>query len=128
MRVTGDHRGGIEAPGQWITIDSGGLATSSTAVRRWRSGGGTVHHLLDPATRLPADGGWQTVSVAAATCLDANIASTAAVVRGERAPAWLESLGLPSRLVSDAAGSATSPAGPPPGTTWRRRPAAETAA
>jgi len=102
VRVTCDHRAGVDAPGQWITIDSGGLATSSTAVRRWRSGQTTVHHLLDPATRLPADGGWRAVSVAAATCLDANIASTAAVVRGERAPAWLQSLRLPSRLVSDA--------------------------
>jgi thiamine biosynthesis lipoprotein len=40
------------------------------------------------------------VSVAAATCLDANIASTAAIVRGRRAVPWLESLGLPGRLVS----------------------------
>jgi FAD:protein FMN transferase len=102
VRVTDDHRAGVEAPGQWITIRSGGLATSSTTVRRWRSGGATVHHLLDPSSRLPVSSRWRTASVAAATCLDANIASTAAVVRGERAPAWLESLGLPSRLVSDS--------------------------
>jgi thiamine biosynthesis lipoprotein len=101
VRVTDDHRAGTEAPGQWIVIRSGGLATSSTAVRRWRTGRETVHHLLDPATRQPADGGWRTASVAAATCLDANIAATAAIVRGPRAPGWLESLGLPSRLVSD---------------------------
>ena len=101
VRVTDDHRAGVDVPGQWITIRSGGLATSSTTVRRWRSGGATVHHLLDPSSRLPVSGGWRTVSVTAATCLDANIASTAAVVRGERAPAWLESLALPSRLVSD---------------------------
>jgi len=42
---------------------------------------------------------WRTVSVTAASCLDANIASTAAIVRGEPAMEWLESLGLPSRLV-----------------------------
>jgi thiamine biosynthesis lipoprotein len=101
VRVTDDHRAGVDAPGQWITIHSGGLATSSTAARRWRFDGATVHHLLDPSTRLPAAAGWRTVSVAAATCLGANIASTAAVVRGERAPAWLQSLRLPSRLVSD---------------------------
>jgi thiamine biosynthesis lipoprotein len=70
-------------------------------VRRWRSGEETVHHVLDPATGRPADGGWRTVSVAAATCLDANIASTAAIVRGPRAIGWLDSLGLPGRLVSD---------------------------
>jgi thiamine biosynthesis lipoprotein len=101
VRVTDDHRAGTEAPGQWIVIRSGGLATSSTAVRRWRTGRETVHHLLDPVTRQPADGGWRTASVAAATCLDANIAATAAIVRGPRAPGWLESLALPSRLVSD---------------------------
>lgn len=101
VRVTDDHRAGVDVPGQWVTIHSGGLATSSTVARRWRSGGTTVHHLLDPASRLPAAGGWRTVSVAAGTCLDANIASTAAVVRGERALAWLQSLRLPSRLVSD---------------------------
>ncbi len=102
VRVTDDHGAGVNTPGQWITIRSGGLATSSTAVRRWRrSDGGEAHHLLEPATGLPAAGGWRTVSVAAASCLDANIASTAAIVRGPRAPGWLRSLGLPSRLVSD---------------------------
>ena len=34
-----------------------------------------------------------------APCLDANIASTAAIVRGAEAASWLEQLGLPSRLV-----------------------------
>jgi FAD:protein FMN transferase len=102
IRVTDDHRAGLDAPGQWITLRSGGLATSSTMARRWRSGGVTVHHVLDPASGRPTDGGWRTVSVAAATCLDANIASTAAIVRGERAPGWLAGLNLPSRLVSDA--------------------------
>jgi len=43
---------------------------------------------------------WRTVSVAAETCLDANIASTAALVRAGSAPEWLERLGLPARLVS----------------------------
>jgi thiamine biosynthesis lipoprotein len=101
VRVTDDHRAGVEAPGQWITIQSGGLATSSTTARRWRSGGESVHHLLDPATGRPARGGWRTVSVAADTCLDANIASTAAIVRGERAASWLGGLALPARLVGD---------------------------
>jgi FAD:protein FMN transferase len=99
IRVTDDHRAGPEAPGQWIALHSGGLATSSTTVRRWRSGEDTVHHLVDPATGAPADGAWRTVSVTAATCLDANIASTAAIVRGVRAIEWLTTLGLPSRLV-----------------------------
>ena len=43
---------------------------------------------------------WRTVSVAAASCVDANTASTAAIVRGASAPRWLASLGLPARLVA----------------------------
>ncbi len=99
VRVTDDHRSGLDAPGQTIAIASGALATSSTVVRRWRTAGETRHHLIDPASGRPAAGPWRTVSVAAATCLDANIAATAAIVRGERAAAWLAQAGLPGRLV-----------------------------
>lgn len=102
VRVTDDHRAGIAAAGQWITLRTGGLATSSTEVRRWLTDQGPAHHLLDPATGRPAEPVWRTVSVCAGTCLDANTASTAAIVRGARAPAWLEELGLPSRLVTIA--------------------------
>jgi thiamine biosynthesis lipoprotein len=38
--------------------------------------------------------------VAAASCADANIASTAALVLGSGAPAWLSARGLPARLVA----------------------------
>jgi thiamine biosynthesis lipoprotein len=99
VRVTDDHRSGTDAPGQWIALSSGGLATSSTTARRWRGPAGSAHHLLDPATGRPAAVFWRTVSVAAGSCLDANIASTAAIVRGERALGWLAAQGLPSRLV-----------------------------
>jgi FAD:protein FMN transferase len=100
IRVTDDHRSDETAPGQWITIRTGGLATSSTTVRRWQTASGGAHHLVDPATGGPVNSVWRTVSVTAGSCLDANIASTAAIIRGERALAWLESLGLPSRLVT----------------------------
>jgi thiamine biosynthesis lipoprotein len=36
--------------------------------------------------------------VAAATCADANAASTAAIVAGARAEGWLAATGLPARL------------------------------
>ena len=100
VRVTDDHRAGQDAPGQWIALRSGGLATSSVAVRRWRTRSGVAHHLVDPSTALPAGGMWRTASVTAASCLDANIASTAAIIRGAGAAEWLSELGLPSRLVS----------------------------
>ncbi|HXA54820.1 MAG TPA: FAD:protein FMN transferase [Solirubrobacteraceae bacterium] len=100
IHVTDDHRSGPDAPGQTIAISGGGLATSSVAVRRWRRGGRTLHHIIDPSSGAPARGPWRTVSVAAGDCTDANIAATAALVRGERAPAWLDRQGLPARLVA----------------------------
>lgn len=112
VRVTDDHRAGPEAPGQWIRMRSGGLATSSTAVRRWRAGSEIVHHVVDPSTGRPVAGPWRTVSVTAASCLEANTAATAAIVRGEPALAWLEELGLPSRLVPQS-GAAVHLAGWP---------------
>jgi FAD:protein FMN transferase len=59
-----------------------------------------LHHIVDPRTGLPADGPWQMVSVAAATCADANAAATASIVAGAAAEDWLASTGLPTRLVT----------------------------
>jgi FAD:protein FMN transferase len=100
VHVTDDHRSAPTAPGQTVKIHSGGLATSSTTVRRWRHRGETMHHIIDPATGAPIHGTWRTVSVAAASCTDANIATTSALVRGAAAPAWLARIGVPARLVS----------------------------
>jgi len=99
IRVTDDHRSDPSAPGQTISIRSGGLATSSTAVRRWSHNGHTMHHVIDPRTGAPARTRWRTVSVAAGDCLDANVATTAAIVRGDAAAAWLSAQCLPARLV-----------------------------
>jgi thiamine biosynthesis lipoprotein len=100
IRVSDDHRDGPSAPGQTISILSGGLATSSTAVRRWSHDGRTMHHIIDPDTGAPVRETWRTVSVAAEDCTDANIAATAAIVRAGSAPDWLESIGLPARLLA----------------------------
>ena len=99
VQVTDDHRAGPDAPGQRIALHGGALATSSTGVRRWRRGGRTVHHIVDPSTGEPASRAWRTVSVTAASCVDANTASTAAIVLGDDAPDWLAERGLPARLV-----------------------------
>jgi thiamine biosynthesis lipoprotein len=123
VRVTDDHRASVAAPGQWISLRTGGLATSSTAVRRWLTDQGPAHHLLDPATGRPVESVWRTASVCAGSCLDANTASTAAIVRGKRAPAWLEEIGLPSRLVS-VAGTVIHLAGWP--AEWEELPVGET--
>ena len=73
--------------------------SSCTARRRSGDGPHAVHHLMNPGTGRPVDGPWRTVSVTAASCLDANTASTAAIVLGADAPDWLEENSLPARLV-----------------------------
>jgi thiamine biosynthesis lipoprotein len=112
--VTGEPGDPPGGPYALVAIRDGGLATSSTAARRWRHGGDVLHHILDPRTARPAEPVWRTVSVAAGTCADANAASTAAVIRGRAAPGWLTRLGLPARLV-DAAGAVFTVAGWPAG-------------
>jgi FAD:protein FMN transferase len=112
VRVTDDHRSDQSAPGQTVTIESGGLATSSTTVRRWSHGARTMHHVIDPDTGAPVRGSWRTVSVAAASCADANTAATASLVRACAASAWLDQLGLPARLV-DPQGNVTTVGGWP---------------
>jgi len=112
VRVTDDHAAGPEAPGQTVTIGSGGLATSSTTVRAWAVGGRRMHHIINPATGEPARSCWRTVSVAAASRVDANTASTAAIIRSAAALPWLRDAGLPARLVRED-GSVETTAGWP---------------
>ncbi len=113
VRVTDSASADAGAPGQTVEILTGGLATSGVTVRAWRRGGTELHHIVDPRKGAPAPVVWRTVSVAAANCIDANIASTAAIVLGHEAPAWLAERALPSRLVA-ANGAVTRVAGWPP--------------
>jgi FAD:protein FMN transferase len=99
VRIADDHAEPLANPGPVVAISAGGLATSGTAVRRWRTNLGEAHHILDPSSGRPAVTPWRTVSVAAATCVDANVAATAAIVLGESAPSWLAARELPARAV-----------------------------
>jgi thiamine biosynthesis lipoprotein len=100
VTVCDDHADPTSGPAQTVSIASGGLATSSTTVRRWSAGGRPFHHIVDPGTGASAPVTWRTVTVAAGSCVDANAASTASIVRGPLAPRWLADRGLPTRLVS----------------------------
>jgi len=99
VQVSEDSGAAIDDAEETVAIADGGLATSSTTVRRWSRGGVELHHIIDPDSGLPVDGPWRTATVAAATCVDANIASTAAIVMGGSAMEWLEKHGLAARLV-----------------------------
>src|SRR5207237_10326870 len=81
------------------SLRSGGVPPSAQTVRRWVPGRTILHHIIAPATGLPADTIWRTATVVAGSCVDANIASTAAIVLSDRAPAWLEQQRLAARLV-----------------------------
>ncbi|MGH7764750.1 MAG: FAD:protein FMN transferase [Candidatus Dormibacteraceae bacterium] len=110
-----DSAAPIQEGEETVTIASGGVATSSTTVRRWTRGGIVLHHIIDPATGLPAKGCWRTATVAAGTCVDANIASTAAIVMGTAALAWLEANRLAARLVDLEGGVRRLAGWPEPG-------------
>ena len=86
-------------PRQTVAILGGALATSGTSRRRWRRGGTDVHHIVDPTTGRSALSPWRTISVAAPTCVLANAAATAGIIRGADAVGWLSATGLAARLV-----------------------------
>jgi thiamine biosynthesis lipoprotein len=102
IRVTdrSDADPSAPGPGQTVSVVGGGLATSGTSSRRWARAGLVMHHLVDPRTGQPATEVWRTVSVAAPTCVAANVASTAAIVLGVDAAEWLQARGCDARLVS----------------------------
>ena len=118
-----DARTAVVEPRQVVVIRDGGLATSSTWVRAWRRDGVDLHHIIVPATGRPADSCWRAASVAAASCVGANIASTTSILRGERAVSWLDAMHLPARLVRHDGSTVTTggwpadgwPAGAPVG-------------
>ena len=92
------------------------LATSSTVRRAWRRGGVALHHIVDPRTAAPARPVWRSATVTAPSCVEANTASTAAVVLGREAARWLAVRGLhrpPGRP------SVNAPCGSASGRRWR---------
>jgi thiamine biosynthesis lipoprotein len=99
IRVADDNAAPLESSGPVVNVHAGGLATSGTTVRRWATAGGVLHHIVDPRTGRPASSYWRTATVTGASCIDANTASTAAIVLGEAALDWLDTSGLPARLV-----------------------------
>ena len=82
-----------------VLLSGGGLATSGTTRRRWLRGGVEQHHLVDPRTGAPSGSRWEQVTVAAASCLAADVAAKAAFLRSEGGPSWLDERGLPGRFV-----------------------------
>jgi thiamine biosynthesis lipoprotein len=85
--------------GGTVRLDTGGLATSGVTKRRWQGGGTEQHHLIDPATGRPSKSPWREVTVAAGSCVAADVAAKAAYLLGDDGPDWLDERRLPGRFV-----------------------------
>jgi len=77
-----------------VEVCDGALATSTTTKRRWSSGERTVHHLIDPHTGLPSTSPFRTVTVVAATCVQADVAAKTALLMGEPGLDFVANLGM----------------------------------
>jgi len=88
-----------EAPLERIELPRGGLATSGDARRFVMHHGRRLGHILDPRTGWPVEGAPRSVTVVAATCVEAGTLSTLACLEGADAAAFLEQQGVPYRIL-----------------------------
>jgi thiamine biosynthesis lipoprotein len=83
VRVRHPSTGGIA---HTLRVRAGGVATSGIDARLWeRSDGGFAHHLIDPATGIPAWTGLVAATALAPTALEAEALAKAALLSGPAA-------------------------------------------
>jgi thiamine biosynthesis lipoprotein len=82
-----------------VAFRHGGIATSSTRTRTWRSGGRIVNHVVDPRTGLCANGLYTTATVSASDCVLANAFATASLLWDNEASYHIAQAGWSARLV-----------------------------
>lgn len=105
-----DPRGGDE-PLAVVALDEGAIATSSIRRRSWDFQGRVVHHLIDPRTGEPADGGLRAVTVAGPDPAWAEVWSKSLFVGGVGAIAQeARRRGLAAWWVCDDGSMAMTPA------------------
>ena len=86
--------------GGTVRLRGGGIATSGSSRRSWIRGGELQHHLIDQWTGRPARSCWTDVTVAAGSCLAADVAARAAFILAEDGPGWLDDRGLAGSFVA----------------------------
>src|SRR5205823_6166959 len=59
VQASEDSASPISDAEETISIANGGVATSGTTVRRWVRGSTVLHHIVDPATGMPAESCWR---------------------------------------------------------------------
>lgn len=82
-----------------VSLERGGLATSGDARRFVRHRGRRLGHILDPRTGWPVEGAPHSVTVCAASCLEAGTLATLAVLEGPGAERFLEGAGVVHHVV-----------------------------
>ena len=102
LRVSGPRRSGarwkvaiesVESSGQvagLLELADGAIATSGDARRFLVRNGVRYGHILNPKTGWPVKHAPRSVTVAAATCVEAGMIATLAVLQGRRAEAFLK--------------------------------------
>ncbi len=83
------------APIGVIKLTSGALATSGDEHRYLEKNGKRYCHVLNPKTGWPVEDPPHTVSVAAATCIEAGMMSTFALLQGDKAEEFLKAQEVP---------------------------------
>jgi thiamine biosynthesis lipoprotein len=98
---------GVEDPGApgknplgRLELASGALATSGDARRHVLVRGRRLGHILDPRTGWPVEGAPRSVTVMAATCIEAGTLATLAILRGADAARFLEEQGVQHWIVA----------------------------
>lgn len=84
-----------------IALERGGLATSGDARRFVTHDGRRLGHILDPRNGWPVQGAPHSVTVLAATCLEAGTFATLAMLAGPGAEAMLSGAGVAHHIVRD---------------------------
>jgi FAD:protein FMN transferase len=95
---------GLETADGTITLrlDSGAVATSGRDRRRWRRAGLEQHHIIDPATGVPALTDLLRVSVVASDAVQAEVWAKALFLAGaDEAALEAEAHALPTVLVTE---------------------------
>jgi thiamine biosynthesis lipoprotein len=93
---------GVETPAGTLTLEleDGAIATSGRDRRRWTTSRGEAHHLIDPATGVPAASDLLRVTVVARTAVEAEVLAKSLFLAGsDRAEEEADELRVPCVLV-----------------------------
>ncbi len=77
-----------------LRLSHGALATSGDARRFLVKDGVRYGHILSPVTGWPIEGALRSVTVAAATCIEAGMTATIAILQGRKAERFLKREGV----------------------------------